>query len=167
VLAGGDIFTALERGALDAADWVGPYDDEKLGFHTVAKYYYYPGFWEPGPSLSYLVNQKAWAELPKDYQAMFEVAAAESNLVMQARYDAKNPPALARLVTAGVQLRPFAPEILAAAQKLAFEIYNERAAADPVYRTLFESWSSARDSSFAWFGTAEKAYANWAFPTHG
>src|SRR4029079_5022325 len=104
-IAGGDIYPALERGTIDAAEWVGPYDDEKLGLNKVAKFYYYPGWWEGGPQLSAVVNQKKWAELPKHYQSACEAAGAEANVHMLARYDAKSPDALRRLVAAGAQLR--------------------------------------------------------------
>ena len=93
-IAGGDIYPALEKGTIDAAEWVGPYDDEKLGFYKVAKYYYYPGWWEGGTELDLLVNVKAWDALPKDYQAVLEAACAEANVWMLAKYDAINPPAL-------------------------------------------------------------------------
>lgn len=165
VLPGGDIFPALERGAIDAADWSGPYDDEKLGLHQAAKYYYYPGFWEPGPALSYLVGRQAWATLPSDYQAMFEVAAAESATLMQARYDARNPPALRRLLAGGTELRAFSPEILGAAARAANELIEEQAAADALYAEVYANWRAFREASFAWFGVAERAYADWAFPT--
>ncbi len=102
-----DIYPSLEKGTIDAAEWVGPYDDEKLGFNKVAKYYYYPGFWEGGPMLMSLVNQKKWAELPKHYQAALDAACGEANQWMLAKYDAQNPPALRRLVASGTQLRPF------------------------------------------------------------
>jgi TRAP-type mannitol/chloroaromatic compound transport system substrate-binding protein len=88
-LAGGDIYPALESGALDATEWVGPYDDEKLGFHKVAKHYYYPGWWEPGPQISFYVNLKKWQELPPAYRAAFEAATVEANMYMLAEYDAK------------------------------------------------------------------------------
>ena len=90
-IAGGEIYTALERGAIDATEWVGPYDDEKLGFHKVARFYYYPGWWEPGPSLSFYVNQKTWDSLPKEYQEIFATAAKEAELITQTRYDVQNP----------------------------------------------------------------------------
>ena len=106
-IAGGDIYPALEKGTIDAAEWVGPYDDEKLGFYKVAKYYYYPGFWEGGPQLSIYVNVKQWEALPKPYQAVFEAAAAQSNIWMLAKYDADNMPALRRLVAGGAILKPF------------------------------------------------------------
>src|SRR5205085_512039 len=105
-IAGGDIYPALEKGTIDAAEWVGPYDDEKLGFHKVTKYYYYPGWWEGGPNLSAYINLNEWAKLPKEYQAILEAACAEANIDMQAKYDARNPAALKRLVGGGTQLRP-------------------------------------------------------------
>ena len=163
VLAGGDIFPALERGAIDATEWVGPYDDEKLGFYKIAKLYYYPGWWEPGPSLSYYVNDKHWAELPADYQAIFAAAASESATSMQARYDARNPAALQRLIGHGVQLKPFSSDVMDAAAKASKDVLEEFAAADPAYRAVYEAWSKARKDSFTWWRTAELAYAQHAF----
>src|SRR5215207_7528640 len=102
-LAGGDIYPALEKGTIDAAEWIGPYDDEKLGFSRVAPFYYAPGWWEAGPQISFYVNAKEWDKLPKEYQAAFETASYEAHVVMQAQYDARNPGALARLLKAGVK----------------------------------------------------------------
>src|SRR6266478_5763993 len=90
-IAGGDIYPALEKGTIDGAEWVGPYDDEKLGFNKVAQYYYYPGFWEGGPMLHTLVNRKKWNELPKSSQAALLAACGEANSWMPAKYDAQNP----------------------------------------------------------------------------
>ena len=101
-IPGGDIYPALEKGTIDAAEWVGPYDDEKLGLYKVAKYYYYPGWWEGGPELDLFVNIAAWEKLPKDYQGALEAACYEANVDMVAKYDALNPPALRRLVAGGV-----------------------------------------------------------------
>jgi len=164
VLAGGDIYPALERGAIDATEWVGPYDDEKLGFYKVAKLYYYPGWWEPGPSLSFYVNTSAWAELPSEYKEIFQAAAQEAAMTMQARYDAKNPPALMRLLDHGVQLKPFSDDVMSAAQTSALEILEEHAAADAAYREVFDAWREFREQSYRWFSTAELAYAAFAFP---
>jgi TRAP-type mannitol/chloroaromatic compound transport system substrate-binding protein len=163
VLPGGEVYSALERGVLDAAEWVGPYDDEKLGLHKVARYYYYPGWWEPGASLSYYVGLTAWERLPASYKAIFEAAAHESGIQMQVRYDTKNPPALKRLLEHGVELRAFSQEIMEAAQRISTELLEENAAKDPVYRAIYASWKQARDESFAWFGKAELAYASFAF----
>ena len=88
-IPGGDIYPALEKGTIDAAEWVGPYDDEKLGFYKVAKFYYYPGWWEGGPELDLFVNTKAFADLPKDYQSILEAACHEANVDMLAKYDAR------------------------------------------------------------------------------
>jgi TRAP-type mannitol/chloroaromatic compound transport system substrate-binding protein len=163
VLAGGDIFPALERGAIDATEWVGPYDDEKLGFHKVARNYYYPGWWEPGPSLSFYVNTDAWAKLPSAYQEMFVAAARDAESTMLARYDKENPPALARLIADGVQLRPFPPDVMEAAERASIELLEEEAAKDATYRQVYEAWKQFRKDAFRWFGTAELAYASYAF----
>jgi TRAP-type mannitol/chloroaromatic compound transport system substrate-binding protein len=164
VLAGGDIYPALERGAIDATEWVGPYDDEKLGFHKIARNYYYPGWWEPGATLSFYANRKAWDDLPADYREIFSAAAAETCVSMTARYDQLNPPALARLLAEGVDLRPFSDAILEAALRASFELYEEQAAADPAYRRVYESWTRTRREAYRWFSTAENAYAAFAFP---
>ncbi|HET7548385.1 MAG TPA: TRAP transporter substrate-binding protein DctP, partial [Usitatibacter sp.] len=114
-IAGGDIYPALERGAIDAAEWVGPYDDEKLGFYKVAPNYYYPGWWESNSMYSFYVNTKEWDKLPKEYQAAIECASYEANIDMMAKYDFKNLDALERLVKNGVKLHAFSTPILAAA----------------------------------------------------
>ncbi len=167
VLAGGDIFPALETGAIDATEWVGPYDDEKLGFYRIAKSYYYPGWWEPGPSLSFYVNRKAWEGLPVEYQEMFAAAARTAEITMQTRYDAKNPPALERLLGQGVVLERFPDAIMDAAREATFAILEEQASASPAYRKVYEAWKTVRGPYFKWFGTAELAYADYAFKRPG
>ena len=167
VLAGGDIFPALERGAIDATEWVGPYDDEKFGFYKVAKYYYYPGWWEPGPNLSYYVNTEAWAALPLEFQEIFKAAAAQSASVMQLRYDARNPASLARLLDHGVQLRPFSDDIMETAERESLALLEEQAAADAGYRKVYEPWKKARGEAFGWWSAAERAYAEFAFKPAG
>ncbi len=163
-LAGGDVYPALERGTIDATEWVGPYDDEKLGFHKIAKNYYYPGWWEPGPMLSFYVNRKAWDGLPKEYQHAFEVASAEANVHMLAEYDARNPPALARLIKQGVQLREFPRDVMEAALKEAFALYEDEAAKNPAFRKIYAEWKKFREAQYQWFATAELSYAAFAFP---
>jgi len=158
-IAGGDIFPALERGAIDATEWVGPHDDEQLGFHKAAQYYYYPGWWEPGPSLSFYVGEQAWSALSAEHQAIFTAAAAVAARTMQARYDQRNPPALARLVAAGVQLRPFPADVMAAAKAASEAMLAEDAAKDPKFAAVLEGWRRFRAESATWFGTAELAYA--------
>ncbi|HKH33971.1 MAG TPA: TRAP transporter substrate-binding protein DctP, partial [Beijerinckiaceae bacterium] len=127
-IAGGDIYPALERGTIDAAEWVGPYDDEKLGFNKVAPFYYYPGFWEGGAQITAFFNLQKWNELPKNYQAAIQAAAGYVNVDTQAKYDAKNPAALRSLIGNGAQLRPFSQEIMEAAYKAANEVYDETSA---------------------------------------
>jgi TRAP-type mannitol/chloroaromatic compound transport system substrate-binding protein len=163
VLAGGEIYQALELGTIDATEWVGPYDDEKLGFHQVARYYTYPGWWEPGPSLSFLVNREAWDGLPASYQAIFRAACQEAAAAMTGRYDAKNPPALERLLAYGVELRRFPDDVMSAAREASLQILEENAAADPAYAKIYRAWDAYRKASFDWFGTAELAYAEFAF----
>lgn len=164
VLAGGDIFPALERGAIDATEWVGPYDDEKLGFYKVAKLYYYPGWWEPGPSLSFYVNRAAWDKLPKAYQEIFASACQDAAVAMQTRYDEKNPAAFRRLLAQGVELRPFPDDVMQGAEKAAQEILEEQAAADATYRKVYDAWKAFRRDQYAWCATAELAYESFAFP---
>ncbi len=162
-IAGGDIYPALETGAIDATEWVGPYDDEKLGFHKAASFYYYPGWWEPGPNLSFYVGEKAWAALPAAYREVFVTACQQASVAMQTRYDAKNPPALQRLLAAGVQTRPFSDDIMAAARDAAFQLYADESAKDPEYRKVFEQWDKARKEYGAWWGLAELAYHRFSF----
>jgi len=162
-LPGGDIYPALERGAIDAAEWVGPYDDEKLGFHKIARHYYYPGWWEGGPQLSYYVNLNAWKALPEIYRQAFEVAAAEANQLMLAQYDAKNPPALLRLVGAGVNLHPFPKDVMLAARRATFELYEAEARTNPDFAAIYRLWKQFRDTEFQWFKVNEAAYANFNY----
>ncbi len=162
-LAGPDVYPALERGAIDAAEWVGPYDDLKLGFHKVAKHYYYPGWWEGGAGLSFIVNSKEWEKLPAQYKEAFEVASAEANLHMLAAYDAKNPAALARLLSEGAKLHAFPQDMMAAALKIANAYYTEEANKNPAFKKIFEAWSRFRSDEFQWFRVAELSYANFTF----
>jgi TRAP-type mannitol/chloroaromatic compound transport system substrate-binding protein len=159
-VAGGDIYPALERGTIDAAEWVGPYDDEKLGFNKVAPFYYYPGFWEGGPAIHLFINQAKWKELPKSYQAIVTAAAAYANVDMQAKYDARNPAALRRLVAAGSQLRPFPQEVLEAGYKAAHEVYDETAAKNADFKKVYESVRNFRAEEYLWFQVAEYTFDN-------
>lgn len=163
VLGGSEIYPALERGAIDATEWVGPYDDEKLGFHNAARFYYYPGWWEPGPSMSFMVNRRAWDALPRAYQDAFEVAAAWAAATTQAIYDVRNPEALQRLVTGGTQLRRFSDDVLRACADASRDLLEAQAARDAGYRRVYQSFSEFRSRAFEWFGTAEDAYARFAF----
>ena len=162
-LPGGDIYPALEKGTIDAAEWVGPYDDEKLGLYKVAKHYYYPGWWEVGVTLSFLINSKEWEKLPDLYKEAFEVAAAEANLHMLAEYDAKNPAALGRLLHGGAVLHPYPVDLMKAALKVAHEIYDEEAAKNPAFKKIYEPWKRFRNDEFQWFRIAESTYDSFAF----
>ncbi len=154
-IPGGDIYPALEKGTIDAAEWVGPYDDEKLGFYKVAKNYYFPGWWEPGPSIHFFVNKDAWAKLPAEYKEAFQAAAYEANVTMMAEYDDKNPAALRRLIQNGVQLRSFSPEIMDAAYKAATQFYAEESGKNPAFKKLYDALLPYQKSQNQWFSVAE------------
>lgn len=163
-LAAAEIYPALERGVIDATEWVGPYDDEKLGFYQIAKNYYAPSWWEPNAQLSIMINRKAYAKLPKEYQEALHSAAAEANVKMIAHYDAQNPPALKRLLGKGVKLHKFSDDIMNAAQESAFGMYEDIAAKDKTWRKIYTEWRKWRDMEYAWFNTNEQVFANFAFP---
>ena len=160
LLPGPEIYPALERGAIDAAEWVGPYDDEKLGFYKVAKYYYYPAWWEPGPMISFMVNKEQWEKLPKPYQVAFETAAAEANVRMLANYDAKNPPAIQRLVLNGAQLKRYPDDVMKDAYDAAQKIYAEESAKNPDFKKIYDSQRAFQQVSNIWMGLAEDTLAN-------
>lgn len=159
-LAGGDVYPALEKGTIDGAEWVGPYDDEKLGFYKVAKYYYYPGWWEGGPELDLLVNIKAWEALPKEYQAVLESACDAANISMLAKYDTLNPQALKRLIANGVKLRPFSNEIMAACYKASAEVAEEISAKNANFKKVYDAMVKFRNDQVQWFSIAENRYDN-------
>ncbi|HYS47740.1 MAG TPA: TRAP transporter substrate-binding protein [Xanthobacteraceae bacterium] len=154
-LAPGDIYPALEKGAIDAAEWVGPYDDEKLGFVKIAKYYYYPGWWEGGAQGHVFINLDKWNELPKSYQSLLVTVIREAGLNQTAKYDAQNPPAMKRLLAAGAQLRAFSPEILDASYKAAQDTYAEISQTNALFKKLNESISAYRGEAYLWWQIAE------------
>ena len=160
VLPGGDIFQALQTGAIDAAEWVGPYDDEKLGLNKAAEFYYYPGWWEPGPSLEVQINLDEWNKLPEVYKGIVQAAAFQANLTMLSRYEARNNAALKRLVEAGVKLRPYSSEIMTAAQTASFALYDEFSAADPEFAAVYAPWKVFRDDIYAWNKINEASFTN-------
>ncbi len=164
-VAGGDIYPALEKGTIDAAEWIGPYDDEKLGFFKVAQNYYYPGWWEAGPSFSLLINKAEWDKLPKTYQAALEAAAMEANVRMGAKYDVANPAALKRLVGSGTKLQPYSKEVLQAAYKATFELYDELAASNPRFKKVYDAWKPFREEQYQWFRIAENYLESFSYAT--
>ena len=157
-LGGGDIYPALEKGVIDAAEWVGPYDDEKLGFYKVAKYYYYPGWWEGGTTNHMLINQGKWNDLPKSYKAIVEAACGYANVEEQARYDARNPQALKRLVAGGTQLRPFSQAIMEASLKASNEVNAEESAKNPNYKKVLASIDVFKNDENLWWQVAEYTF---------
>jgi len=163
LIGGPDIYPALEKGTIDAAEWVGPYDDEKLGFNKVAQHYYYPGFWEGGPMLLTLVNEKKWNELPKSYQAALTAACGEANAWMPAKYDAQNPAALRRLIGSGTKIHPFSRSILEAAEKASYELYEELKAKSKHWARVYPEWKKFRDEQYLWFRVAESTFDNYSF----
>jgi len=161
-LAGGDVYPALERGAIDATEWVGPHDDEKLGFYKAAKYYYYPGFWEGSTMFTLYINMEQWNKLPPFYQQVIEMACLEANIKNMAEYDKLNPEAMQRLLDNGVQVRPYPEEIVKAAHKATFEIFAEESAKNPDFKKIYDQWKPFRDQQYKWFNMAEKAFSGMA-----
>ena len=158
LIPAGEIYPALEKGTIDAAEWVGPYDDEKLGFNKVAKFYYYPGWWEGGPQLDLYCNIAEWQKLPKEYQNILEAACWEANAWMVAKYDAQNPEALKRLIGSGTQLRAFSREIMVASYKAALEVYKESSEKSPAFKKIYDSMIKFRTDQLLWFRVAEKGF---------
>ncbi len=157
-IAGGEIYQALERGTIDAAEWVGPYDDEKLGFQKVAPFYYYPGWWEGGPMLHAMVNLTKWNELPKAYKAVLEAGAHVANTWMMAKYDAGNPAALRRLIAGGAKLQPFSTAIMEACLKSANEVYAETSAKNADFKKIHDSYMAFRNDQYLWWQVSEYSF---------
>jgi TRAP-type mannitol/chloroaromatic compound transport system substrate-binding protein len=157
-LAAGDIYPALEKGTIDAAEWVGPYDDEKLGFVKVAKHYYYPGWWEGSGQSHNIMNLAKWNELPKSYQSAIITACNDTWVWTTSKYDAVNPPAMKRLVAAGAVLHAFPQPVLEACYKAANEIYADLSATNPHFKKMYESLVPFRNDGYAWLQVAELGF---------
>ena len=157
-IPGGEIYQALEKGTIDAAEWVGPYDDEKLGFAKVAPYYAYPGFWEGGPQLDFYINDKAYNGLSAEYKAIVEAASAYAHVEMQARYDARNPVALKRLVAGGTKLFRFPKDVMEAAFKEAMAEYADLSAKNPAWKKIYDDYSAFRRDANLWFRFTEASF---------
>lgn len=157
-IGGGDIYPALEKGTIDAAEWVGPYDDEKLGFQRVAQYYYYPGWWEGGPMIHNFININKWNELPAAYKSVIRAASAQANEWMPAKYDSLNPAAIKRLVAGGAQLRPFSQPVLEACLKAANEVFAETAAKNADFKKIYDNMVAFRGDQYLWWQVAEYTF---------
>jgi TRAP-type mannitol/chloroaromatic compound transport system substrate-binding protein len=157
-IPGGEIYQSLEKGTIDAAEWVGPYDDEKLGFNKVAPNYAYPGWWEGGPEVDLYVNRKAYDALSAEYKAMVDAATALAHVEMQAKYDARNPEALKRLVANGTKLFRFPKDVMEAAFKASNELYAELSASNPAWKKVYEDYVAFRREENLWFRFTEAGF---------
>lgn len=158
-IPGGELYTSMQTGVIDATEWVGPYNDLAFGFHQVAKYYYYPGWQEPGPALEFIVNQQAWEQLPDDLQAMVTSVTRQVNQDMLDEYTARNNAALEELVKDyGVQVRPLPQDVLDYLHKLAFELYDETAKTDPVFAEVYRNYFDFAERVKKYHKVSEEAY---------
>jgi len=157
-LPGGEIYQALEKGTIDAAEWVGPYDDQKLGFNKVAPFYYYPGWWEGGPEVDFYINQKAFDALSPEYKAIVESAAAHANTDMLAKYDALNPTALRQLIGAKTKVLPFPQAVLDASFKASMEVFAENDSKSPEWKKIYADLRAFQRDQVAWFRFAESRF---------
>ncbi len=164
-VAGGDLYAALEKGTIDAAEWAGPYDDERLGLSKVAPYYYFPGWWEGGAMLHNFINLKSWEQLTPTYKSILRTASEMTNGWMLAKYDASNPPALKRLLAQGTQMRPFPPAVMDASLKAALEVYDEVSKTNPAFKAAWESTLAFRNDQYLWWQVAEYSYDNYLIRT--
>ena len=157
-LAAGDIYPALEKGTLDACEWVGPHDDEKLGFYKVARYYYYPGWWEGCGQAHNIINLAKWNELPKSYQSAILTASGDAWEWVIGKYDYANPAALKRLLSQGVQLRAFPQDVMEACYKAALDIYADLSQTNLHFKKLYDSLVAFRGDSLLWLQVAELSF---------
>ncbi|MEK8048875.1 TRAP transporter substrate-binding protein DctP [Ideonella sp. DXS22W] len=157
-IPGGEIYQSLEKGTIDAAEWIGPYDDQKLGFNKVAPFYAYPGWWEGGPQLDFFINQKAYDGLSAEYKAIVECAAAYAHVDMQAKYDAKNPGALKQLVAGGTKLFRFPKDVMDLAFKESLALYSDLSAKNPNWKKVYDDYANFRRDQNLWFRFAEAGF---------
>lgn len=157
----GDIYPALEKGTIDAAEFVGPYDDEKLGFERVAPYYYTPGWYETGSQISLLIGTKLWDGLPTAYRAAITAAAYESHVTVQAEYDVRNPQALARLLKRGTKLRAFPQEVMDACAKATTELMQEESKNNPQFKKIYDHYKRFQHEQNQWYSVSEARMQNY------
>ncbi len=157
-IPGGEVYTALEKGTIDAAEWVGPYDDQKLGFNKVAPFYYYPGWWEGGPEVDFFVNQKALDSLSPENKAILETACAMAATDMLAKYDAFNPKALKQLVAAKTKVLPFPQDVLEGSYNAAMKVFEANNAKSPEWKKIYADLRSFQRDQVLWFRFAEAKF---------
>ena len=160
-VAGGELYQALEKGTIDAAEWAGPYDDERLGLSKVAPYYYYPGWWEGGAMLHNFINLNSWNSLTPTYKSILRTASEMTNAWMLAKYDAFNPAALTRLLRSGTKLKPFTASVMDASLKAALELYDELSKTNPAFKAAWDSTLAFRNDEYLWWQVAEYSYDNY------
>ena len=157
-IPGGEIYQALEKGTIDAAEWVGPYDDQKLGFNKVAPFYYYPGWWEGGPEVDFFINQKALDGLSAENRAIIDAASQYAATDMLAKYDAFNPNALKQLFASKTKILPFPQQVLDASFKAAMEVFAENDAKSPEWKKIYADLRVFQRDQVLWFSTAEARF---------
>lgn len=156
----GEIYQSLEKGTIDAAEWIGPYDDLKLGLNKVAPFYYYPGWWEGSLNLSFYINDKAFNSLSNEYKAIVKAAAHEAHVTCQGRYDARNPAALKQLVAAGAKVLPFPQQVMDASFKAAMELYASLDSSNPDWKKIYADYRNFQRDQVLWFRFAEGRFDN-------
>ncbi len=160
-LPGGELFTAMKSGTIDATEWVGPYNDLAFGFHKVAKYYYYPGWHEPGTALEAIINKEALEALPNDLQTIVLEACKLANHEMLAEYVANNNDALQTLINKhNVQIRRFPDDVLKKLKGISDEVVKELASKDEFSQQVFKSYNSYRKKVLSWSEYSDRAYLN-------
>ena len=158
-LPGGEIYTALQTGVIDATEWVGPYNDQAFGLYEAAKYYYYPGWHEPGSTLEMIVNKQALESLPADLQAIVEVAARAANQDMLDEYTARNTDALQSLIeNHGVQMKRLPDDVLLSLRETSDQVVREMVAGDELAERIYHSWRDYRDKAVVYQRIAEQAF---------
>jgi TRAP-type mannitol/chloroaromatic compound transport system substrate-binding protein len=159
LMAGGELYTALERGTIDATEWIGPFHDQRLGLASAADYYYYPGWHEPGTVLELIVNERAWQRLPEHLRAIVENAAMASNIWMISEFEAANSSALKTLAeNPRIEILPFPADVVAELKRLTDQALAEEAAKDPDFQRVYQAYRQFNTTYSAWNAISNEAY---------